>query len=314
MQQNTDTSEAQRAKRRRQLIATMLAILAILGIVALLAWLTGRPPLFPPRARLQRTLTATAAGSPADTPRFHRVALAPDGTTVAAGSLDGGIWLWNLDETGDGTESWTLKTEAGVERLAFSNDGRTLAALQHDMTVQTWRLPDQAIEKITELPPGRPVDLVYDATDRLLLGVAEGDNVNLYDVHTGDQVRQIAFPFQPSMAAIHPDQQQIVVQATRQEGDGHTIETGVFTFAGDLLAPACRWLFPPQFVQFSPDGNQVTVETPAGASLYRRDNCGKRTLLQSNAGFANGASFSADGGLLALAWTDGAVQVWRVGN
>jgi WD40 repeat protein len=65
------------------------------------------------------------------------VAFAPDGRTLATGSQDGTVILWDL---ATGSERLTLKGHtARVTGLAFSHDGRLLVSGSWDGTVRLWR-------------------------------------------------------------------------------------------------------------------------------------------------------------------------------
>ena len=64
------------------------------------------------------------------------VAFSPDGTTLASGSDDDTVKLWNISSR---QQLATLKGNAGdVASVAFSPDGRALATANGDNTVRLW--------------------------------------------------------------------------------------------------------------------------------------------------------------------------------
>ncbi|HEV3259110.1 MAG TPA: hypothetical protein VG013_19715 [Gemmataceae bacterium] len=66
------------------------------------------------------------------------VALTADGTTLASGSYDATIKLWDLATC---KETATLRGHAaGVYSVAFSPDGRRLASGSHDDTARLWEV------------------------------------------------------------------------------------------------------------------------------------------------------------------------------
>ncbi|MEG4133745.1 hypothetical protein QUA30_01770, partial [Microcoleus sp. Pol14C2] len=63
-------------------------------------------------------------------------AISPDGLTLASGSYDKTIKLWNLQA---GKELKTLTGHSSlVLSLAFSPDGLTLASASEDKTIKLW--------------------------------------------------------------------------------------------------------------------------------------------------------------------------------
>jgi len=79
-----------------------------------------------------------------DTLKGHKqqvfsVSYSPDGGTLASGSVDETIKLWDLKTC---KERATLKGHKGdVISVAFSPDGKTLASGSWDKTIKLWEMP-----------------------------------------------------------------------------------------------------------------------------------------------------------------------------
>jgi WD40 repeat protein len=84
--------------------------------------------------RLQAMPAAQLGGH---TDEVHAIALSPDGRTLASGSADGSVILWDLgslQQLGDPIRAHP----GGVRSLAFSSDGRALASAGADGDVVVW--------------------------------------------------------------------------------------------------------------------------------------------------------------------------------
>src|SRR5207245_6446662 len=84
------------------------------------------------------------------TGNVHRVAFSPDGHTLASGSADNTVRLWDLIDPGHPAPLATLTGHsAAVQGLAFSPDGHTLASGSEDNAVRLWDTdPEEAAKNI----------------------------------------------------------------------------------------------------------------------------------------------------------------------
>ncbi|TDU73488.1 trypsin-like peptidase domain-containing protein [Streptomyces sp. KS 21] len=234
------------------------------------------------------------------------VAFSPDGNTLATGSRDDTVRLWNVATGKTPTPLTGHKYE--VTSVAFSPDGNTLATSSNDDTVRLW---DVATGKtLKTLPHGDPVYEVAFSPDghTLATGSAE-DIVRLWDVSTGKTIRTLQNGHDNLVLAV----------AFSPKGD--TLATGNLDKTVQLWDVASGMLRTTLTghndavlsVAFSPDGNTLATGSRDKTVRLWDIATGKvRTTLSGHTNVVNSVAFNPDGRTLATGSDDDTVRLWDV--
>ncbi|EKF04447.1 kinase domain protein [Tolypothrix sp. PCC 7601] len=130
---------------------------------------------------LQRTITGHSGG-------VYSVAISPDGKTLASGSADSTIKLWNIPR---GEPIRTLTGHSGlIYSVAISPDGKTLASGSFDTTIKLWNLATG--EQIGTLT--RHSNSVYSVAispDGNTLASIADNTIKLWNLATKEQIRTL---------------------------------------------------------------------------------------------------------------------------
>jgi WD40 repeat protein len=112
--------------------------------------------------------------------RISALAFAPDGQTLASGSWDNTVRIWQRN-SGKELKRWQLPLGefAGITGLAYSPDGKRLAAIGDDGTIRLWdNVAAKELASLTTRPhfspwPDRSLEVAYSPDGKFLIALGK---------------------------------------------------------------------------------------------------------------------------------------------
>jgi serine/threonine protein kinase len=238
----------------------------------------------------------------------YSVAISPDGQTLASGSSDNTIKLWNL---ATGWEIRTLKGHSGwVYSVAFSPDGETLASGSLDKTIKLWNL---ATGREIGILMGhsdsvRSVAIIYDG--EILASGSTDNTIKLWNLTTGHQILTLhEHSSSVNSVAISPDGNILASGSVDRTIKLWNLAIGkeIRTLKGYFKAVYS--------VVISPDG--VTLASGSVDNTIKLWNLASGLEIHTLKGHSDSVrcvAFSPDGATLASVSDDTTIKLWNLVN
>ena len=244
----------------------------------------------------------------AHTSTVATLAFSPDGRTLATGSWDGAIKLWDVES---GALLWTSWQTNNIQRLAFAPDGRTLASSGADAVIQLLDAYRGTHLRTLSGHSGPVYALAWSPDGSLLASGGFDTYIRLWDF-SGAQAG-------PSMRMLVGHTDWVFTLAFTP--DGRTLASGSWNGTVKLWEVASgrvRETLPGHTgrvwaVAWSPDGRTVAnCEWDQTIWLWDVERRSYRAVLHGHSAGVHGMAFTPDSRSLLSGSDDGTLRVWDV--
>jgi WD40 repeat protein len=249
--------------------------------------------------------------------RVHCLAFSPDGRTLASGcEKEDEVRLWDVASGAcvqrlrrRGPPPAEDAADRRVSTLAFSPDGRLLAAGLHEGALAVWNVATGKQRRGPGGHDGRVMSLAFSPDGRSLVSGSLDRTARVWDVATGKELRQLGK---------HEDS----IRSVAFSPDGRLVATGGGDWEGVWLWDAATGRPVGRIacgqtrlygLAFAPDSRTLAVGCAwDGLRLWEVATRKERRIFSGHRGGVHALAFTPDGTRLATGSSDSTVLVWDV--
>ncbi|AFZ00136.1 serine/threonine-protein kinase [Calothrix sp. PCC 6303] len=251
---------------------------------------------------LQRTLKGHSKG-------VTSIAVSPDGKTLASGSQDKTIKLWNL-VTGEQIRTITGHSDL-VWSVAISPDSQTLASSSRDKTIKLWNLATG--EQIRTITGQSDLVVAISPDSQTLASGSQDKTIKLWNLVTGEQIRTLTGHSRSVQSvAISPDSRTLASSSSDGIIKLWNLGTGeeIRTLTGHY-GPGDSGLV--KSVAISPDGKTLaSASFDKTIKLWNLATGEQIRTLTGHSDWVISLAISPDGKTLVSGSYDGTIKLWNL--